>query len=226
VYYLAFEVVHPVKHYWDGLLSRHIKLLSQAHWNTWRHMFRGGGESYLATMAVLFLLFNPYKHKLDKLDSAAEVVGRVLLSLVLMIPLFVVLGLLAHQLQHWLHTGVLAPSISAHPSVAARLYSDQWTTKIVVVLASFLGRRPMFPVFAFVLDFFAERRVARGGTDHWWQSAPYRAIVRQHAHAGVPEVQRLQAERGRSVTALMIGGALVTLALACYGGYVLVHYAK
>jgi hypothetical protein len=226
VYFVAFELVHPVKAYWDALLSRHVRVLSQAHWNTWRHMFRGGGESYLATMTVLFLLFNPFRHKIDKLDSAAEVVGRVLLSLLVMIPLFVVLGLLTHQLQHWLHTGVLAPAISSHPSLVAKLYSDSWTTKVVVVLAGILGRRPMFPVFAFVLEFFAERRVARGGTDHWWQPAPYRAMVREHAARGVTEIQRRHAERSRAVSWLMVGGATLTLLLACYGVYVLNHYAK
>jgi hypothetical protein len=150
----------------------------------------------------------------------------VLLTLLLMIPLFVVLGLLMHQLQHWLHTGVLAPAIGAHPSLAAKLYADSWTTKVVVVLAGFLGRRPMFPVFAFVLEFFAERRVARGKKDRWWQPAPYRAMVREQAKAGVTEVQRRQAERSASVTSLMIGGAVLTGLLACYGVYILDHYAK
>jgi hypothetical protein len=228
LYFIAFELVHPVKAYWDALLSRHIRLLSQPHWNTWRHMFRSGGESYLATMTVLFLLFNPYKHPhaLDKIHSAAGVIGRVLLTLLLMIPLFVALGLLMHQAQHWFHTGVLAPSIGAHPSLAAKLYSDSWTTKVVVVAAGILGRRPMFPVFAFVLEYFAERRVAHGGTDHWWEPAPYRAMVRQQTKEGVTSAQRRQTERNRSVTLLVIGGTLVTVLLACYGVYILNHYAK
>jgi hypothetical protein len=226
VYYICFELVHPIKMFWDTLLSRHIKLLSQAHWNTWRHMFRGGGESYLATMTVLFLLFNPYKHHFKKIHSAAGVVFRVLLTLLLMIPLFIGLGLLAHHAQHWFRTGVLAPSIGAHPSLASKLYSDEWTTKVVVVIAGFLGRRPMYPVFAFVLEFFAERRVARGKHDHWWQPAPYRAMVRELGKEGLTEIQRRQTERARSVTWLMIGGVLLTVALACYGVYILEHYAK
>ena len=226
VYYLAFESSHAVKAYWDTLLSHHIHLLSQHNWNTWRHMFRGGGESYLATMTVLFLLFNPFKHKLDQLDSAAEVVGRIVLSLVLMIPLFIGLGLLMHYAQHWLKTGALAPSIGTHPSIAAKLYSDQWTTKVVVVVAGFLGRRPMFPVFAFVLDYFAERRVARGRTEHWWMPAPYRAMIRLHLAAGATEIQRRHALRSRAVSVLMLGGAIVTVALAAYGVYVLDHFAK
>src|SRR5579859_4094423 len=88
VYFILFELVHTVKRFWDTLLSEHIHLLSQVHWNTWRHMFRGGGESYLATMAVLFLLFNPYKHpkSMRRIDSAAAVVGRVLVTLLLMVP--------------------------------------------------------------------------------------------------------------------------------------------
>lgn len=228
VYYIAFELIHPVKQFWDTLLSQHIHLLSQAHWNTWRHMFRGGGESYLATMVVLFVLFNPYKHPraMHKIHSATAVIGRVLLTLLLMVPLFIGLGLLMHQLQRWLHTGSLAPAIGSHPNIAAKLYSDQWTTKVVVVLAGFLGRRPMFPVFAFVIEYFAERRVARGGTDHWWEPAPYRATVRQLSKHGLGEIQRRQAERSRSVTLLMLGGTVLVAALAGYGVYILQHYAK
>jgi hypothetical protein len=228
VYFILFELIHPVKRFWDTLLSQHIQLLSQAHWNTWRHMFRGGGESYLATMVVLFLLFNPYKHPkaMRRIDSAAAVVGRVLLTVLLMIPLFIALGLLAHYAQHWLKTGILAPDIGSHPNIAAKLYSDQWTTKLVVVVAGFLGRRPMFGVFAFVLEYFAERRVARGGTDHWWQPAPYRAMVRELSKHGATEIQRRRSERRRSVTSLMLGGVLVTAALAAYGVYILQHYAR
>lgn len=228
VYYICFELVHPIKMFWDTLLSHHIKVLSQTHWNTWRHMFRGGGESYLATMVVLFLLFNPYKHPKarHKIHSAAAVVFRVALTLVLMIPLFIGLGLLMHYLQHWLKTGILAPEIGSHPSLAAKLYSDQWTTKVVVVAAGFLGRRPMYPVFAFVLEFFAERRVARGKHDHFWMPAPYRAMVRELSQHGVNEMQRRQADRSRSVTWFMLGGVLVTIALACYGVYILDHFAK
>jgi len=228
VYFILFELIHPVKRFWDTLLSHHIHLLSQANWNTWRHMFRGGGESYLATMVVLFLLFNPYKHPkaMHKIESAKAVVGRVLLTLVLMVPLFIGLGLLAHYAQHWLKTGVLAPDVGSHPSLAAKLYSDEWTTKVVVVAAGFLGRRPMFPVFAFVLEYFAERRVARGGRDHWWEPAPFRAMVRELSKHGETEIQRRQSERSRSVTWLMLGGVVVTGALAAYGVYILEHYAK
>jgi hypothetical protein len=226
VYYICFELVHPIKTFWDTLFSRHIKVLSQANWNTWRHMFRGGGESYLATMTVLFLLFNPYKHHIKKIHSAAQIVFRVLLTLLLMIPLFIGLGLLMHYFQRWLHTGALAPEIGSHPSIAAKLYSDQWTTKVVVVTAAFIGRRPMYPVFAFVLEFFAERRVARGKHDHWWQPAPYRAMVRELNKEGLTEIQRRQAERTRSVTWFMLGGALLTAALAAYGFYILNHFAK
>ncbi len=228
VYFILFELIHPVKRFWDTLLSNHIHLLSHANWNMWRHIFRGGGESYLATMVVLFLLFNPYKHPkaMHKVESAKAIVARVLLTLVLMIPLFIGLGLLMHYAQHWLKTGALAPGIGSHPNIAAKLYSDQWTTKVVVVVAGFLGRRPMFPVFAFVLEYFAERRVARGGTDHWWEPAPYRAIVRELSKHGTLEIQRRQAARSRSVAVLMLGGVLVTAALAAYGVYILQHYAK
>jgi uncharacterized membrane protein (DUF485 family) len=228
VYYILFQLIHPVKRFWDTLLSQHIHLLAQHNWNVWRHMFRSGGESYLATMVVLFLLFNPYKHPkaMHKIHSVANIVFRVLLTLILMIPLFVGLGVLVHHAQHWLKTGVLSPSVGAHPNIAQKLYSEQWTTKLVVVVAGFLGRRPMFPVFAFVLEYFAERRVARGGTDHWWEPSPFRALVREQAKHGVTEMQRRQAERGRSVTWFLLGGIALTAALAAYGVYILEHHVK
>jgi hypothetical protein len=163
---------------------------------------------------------------MHKIHSAAAVVFRVLLTLLLMVPLFIGLGLLMHYLQHWLKTGALAPSIGSHPSLAAKLYSDQWTTKVVVVTAGFIGRRPMYPVFAFVLEFFAERRVARSKHDHWWQPAPYRAKVRELTQHGLTEIERRQALRTRSLTWFMLGGVVITIALAAYGVYILDHFAK
>lgn len=223
VYFICFELVHPVKEFWDTMLSRHVRLLSQSHWNTWRHFFRGGGEAYLATITVLFFLFNPYKHKTESI-SLKQVPGRVLIALALVIPLFVGLGLLVHGLQHWFSTGTLAPTISSHPSLAAKLYADSWTTKVVVVISGFIARRPMFPVFKYVLDYFAERRVARGKHDRWWQPPAYRATQRLVDAEG--DVATRQARRWHGEVLVVRAGVFLTLALAAYGAYILNHYAK
>lgn len=224
LYYIAFQLVHPIKMYWDTLLSQHIRLLSQHNWNDWRHFFRDGGEAYLVTMTVLFFTANPYKYKLKKIHSVAQVFGRIGTTLIMAIPLFVVFGLLTHWLQHWFHTGMLAPSIGSHPGLAAKLYADGWTTKVVVVAAGLLGRKPMYPVFDFVMDYFAERRVARGKKDHMWHPAPYRAKVREKLSLGQETVQQQLSGRDNFVIHFMRWGTLVIIALAIYGGYILNHY--
>lgn len=225
LYFVLFELVHPVKEFWDTLLSRHVRLLSQHNWDTWRHFFRNGGEAFLVTITVLFLTFNPYKHRVKEIDSAGKLVGRFFFAILCAVPFMVVFGLLLHHVQHWFHTGALAPDIGSHPSLAQKLYADQWTTKVAVVLAALVARRPMFPVYLFVHKYFAERRAARGKRDHWWQPAPYRARVRQYAGRRDEMAERV-GRRSRAVVWLMSGGVVVVVALAVYGGYVLNHYAK
>jgi len=224
VYFIAFELVHPIKHYWDTLLSRHIHLLSAGSLEHLRAQPSEAAASPTCDDDGAVPAVQPVQAQAQADPLGSAVIGRVVLTLLLMIPLFHRTGAADTTSSSTGFTPARwRPSIGAHPSLAAKLYSDQWTTKVVVVAAGFLGRRPMFPVFAFVLEFFAERRVARGKTDHWWQPAPFRAMVREQAKEGVTEAQRRQAQRNRSVTVLMIGGVLVTLALAGYGVYILEH---
>jgi hypothetical protein len=215
-----------MKQWWDTLLSRHYHVLSSRSWRAWRHIFRSGGEAYLATLTVLFFTFNPYKHKFKHLHAYWQIPARVLLSLLLAIPLFVVIGVPVHHLQHWLHTGVLAPAVSAHPSLAQKLYADAWTTKLVVILAVLIGRRPMFGVFELIMRRFAERRVAAGKQTHFWHTAPYRAMVRTIvAEEGTEVVRARQESRGELVGRLEVASVLVVLGLALYGLYIVNHYA-
>jgi hypothetical protein len=239
VYYILTQtpVLNPLVHalgyhgsmkqWWDTSLSRHWRLLSAGSWKDWRHMFRSAGEAYLATLTVLFFTFNPYRHEFRRLRHYWQIPARVVLSLLIAIPMFVVLGILVHDLQHWLHTGVLAPTVSAHPSLAQKLYSDTWTTKLVVILATFVGRRPMFGVFELVMRRFAERRVAAGKRARFWHSAPYRAMVRQIAADEGQEVVRARREqrRGRG-SRFAVAFPAVVLLLAAYGFYIVDHYAR
>jgi hypothetical protein len=215
------------KQWWDTLLSRHYHLLSTHSWRDWRHMFRSGGEAYLGTLTVLFFTFNPYKHEFKHLRAYWQIPARVVLSLLLAIPLFVIIGVPVHQLQRWLHTGVLAPAVSAHPSLAAKLYTDTWTTKLVVVLAVFIGRRPMFGVFELVMRRFAERRVSAGKEAHFWHTAPYRAMVRTIAQEEGAEAVRARREQRSSIVGrLELATVLLVLGLAGYGVYIINHYAR
>jgi hypothetical protein len=143
------------------------------------------------------------------------------------IPLFVGLGLLVHHAQHWLHTGVLAPQISAHPNLAQKLYTDTWTTKAVVFVSLFIGRRPMFGVFDFIMRQFAERRVAAGKHAHFWHTAPYRAMVRTIAEQeGVDAVRARREQRGSAVARFELTTVVLVVGLAAYGIYILQHFAK
>jgi hypothetical protein len=215
------------KQWWDTLLSGHYHVLSNGSWRTWRHMFRSGGEAYLGTLTVLFFTFNPYKHEFKHLHAYWQIPPRVLLSLLLAIPLFVIIGVPVHQLQHWLHTGVLAPAVSAHPSLAQKLYADSWTTKVVVVIAALIGRRPMFGVFELIMRRFAERRVAAGKKAHFWHTAPYRAMVNTiTAEEGVEKVRARREARGSAAARFEVATVLTVLGLAGYGLYIVNHYAR
>ncbi|MBV9839674.1 MAG: hypothetical protein JO156_16275 [Solirubrobacterales bacterium] len=214
------------KQWWDTLLSRHYRLLSSRSWTNWRHMFRSGGEAYLGTLAVLFFTFNPYRHEFKHLHAYWQLPSRILLTLLLAIPLFVIIGVPVHELQHWLRTGALAPALSSHPSLAQKLYTDAWTTKLVVFIAVFIGRRPMFGVFEFVMRRFAERRVAAGKPAHAWHTAPYRAMVRTIAtEEGVEAVRTRREQRSSIVGRLELASIALVLVLAVYGVYIINHYA-
>jgi hypothetical protein len=239
IYYILTQtpVLNPVVHlfgyqgntkqWWDTLLSGHAHVLSSHSWKTWRHMFRSGGEAYLGTLTVLFFTFNPYKYEFKRLHAYWQIPVRVLVALVVAIPLFVILGLLMHEVQHWLHTGALAPAIGRHPNVAQKLYSDTWTTKLVVILAALIGRRPMFGVFEFVMRRFAERRVAAGKAAHWWQTAPYRAMVLElHQEEGQAVVKARRDERSTTMGWLVGGFIAAVLGLAGYGFYIIDQFAK
>lgn len=212
-----------MKQWWDTLLSSHLHVLSRSTWTTWRHMFRSGGEAYFVALSVLFFTFNPYRHEYKRLHSVWQVPPRVIASLLAAIPLFIVIGVPVHWLQHWLHTGVLAPTISAHPSLADKLWADAWTTKLVVGLAAFIGRRPMFGVFAFVMEYFAEKRIAAGKTDHWWHTAPYRAMLRRLQEEDSEAVRARRSQRGTATNVLLTRGAVIITALALYGLYITLH---
>ncbi len=189
-------------------------------------MFRSGGEAYLGTLTVLFFTFNPYNHEFKHLHALWQIPTRVLLSLVVAIPLFVIIGVPVHELQRWLSTGQLAPAISNHPSLAAKLYSDAWTTKLVVIAAALIGRRPMFGVFEFVMRRFAERRVSHGKRAHWWHTAAYRAMVGTIAETeGAHAVKARRQERSTFERRAGYAAIGVVLALAVYGFYIIAHYA-
>lgn len=244
LYYIAFQWLHgqhlaifggitlpDVKGYWDTLFSRHIRLLSQDNWDTWRHFFRDGGEAYLVTMTVLFLTFNPYaqKRSIDKIDGVWEIIGRVLLTLLAAIPVMILCGFLFHEIQHWFHTGTLAPALGAHPNWAQKMYASSWTTKVSVIIAGIVCRRMMYPVFSFAQEYFAERRVANGKHDHWFQPAPFRARVRaMYAAPGasIKRAQKRQGERDNIVVWFMSGGLVLLLILGAYGFYIQNWIAK
>jgi len=223
----AFGYHGSMKQWWDTLLSSHLHVLSARSWKDWRHIFRSGGEAYLGSLMVLFFTFNPFKHKFKRLHSYWQLPPRGVLALLLAIPLFVGLGLLVHHAQHWLHTGVLAPTINAHPNLAQKLYTDTWTTKLVVFVSLFIGRRPMFGVFDFIMRRFAERRVAAGKHAHFWHTAPYRAMVRTITEEeGANAVRARRAQQSNVVGRLELATVVLVVGLAGYGIYILQHFAR
>ena len=212
-----FGAKQDMKQWWDGLFSTQLHLMSQSTWDTWRHMFRDGGETYLVGMTVGFFTCNPYTHKFKPLHSLSAVAGRVVVSLLAVIPLFVIFGLGLHLLQYAVHGSFLNNDIGQHPSLAAKLYASSYATKIAIFAAGFIGRRPMIPVFVFVMEYFAEKRVAAGKGERPWHQAPYRAMLRLLGDCGPEHAAAKHEARSNWTVWLFSGGALALLALAVWG---------
>lgn len=236
LYYLLFEVYHPFTVAWHHVVSDRY----------WRHLIRSVGEYFLGTLLAMLVLWNPFKWlrrearpptALDRLElrlhipnlhqkervSAWQFVLSPLVALIYAIPGFLLGAGLVWLLHKGLHAGRLYPILSQHPSFVAKLYTQQTDQHVVGILAGLvIGRRPMRKVFQDIQHFFAERRVARGRPGRWWDPLAYRVLVDYIAATqGRSGAAQAQAGRGTWVRAVMIGSAILLLALAGFGVHVL-----
>jgi len=207
LYYLAFQIIHPVKHFWDNLLDKHIPIMSKADWTYWRHSAgRDVPEGLLGGCLAQFIVANPYKkplkpiNRLDRIEHKFGVPnvkyreplnGRqvafwwVYVSAYALPVMIVAAGAIryfnVHSLQH------VAPTMTYADKIKA-LWTDDYGNVIVGLLASFVfGRRPMKKVALDVQHRFAQRRKNAGKGVRFYDPPPFRALLHDlDASSAVP----------------------------------------
>ncbi|MBV9616341.1 MAG: hypothetical protein JO031_12860, partial [Ktedonobacteraceae bacterium] len=126
-----------------------------------------------------------------------------------------------------LHAGWLEPQLSAHPSLAAKLYADSYDAFIIGVIAGFAVKRITRPVLNANMMFFCRRWIAKGRKPHWWMPPGMRYTIRalDMREDSVEHNKEKLALKGRWFSPFVIGLAIVILILAVYGYYIIVYIA-
>jgi hypothetical protein len=143
---------------------------------------------------------------------------------VIAIPMFLWVLPLVHGL---LHAGWLAPHLSAHPSLAEKLYTDGYDAFIIGIVAGFAVKRITKPVLNANMLFFCRRWIAKGRKPHWWMPQGMRETIRvlDLREDSVEHNKEQLALKGRWFGTLVISSTIVILLLAAYGFYILEYIA-
>lgn len=229
LYYLLFSTIPAVHYDWNHLLSTIVPVLSQDHWNTWRHLFRDDGESFMATLGIAFFLYNPYAKSVKKLTSPWQIIVRVLLAIAVLVPVLIAGNLAITALTHSLHSGLLTNVGTAHPNFAQKIYTDgNVASKIFTIIAGMIASKfVMPPVYDYTLRHFAQRKVARGKKTHFYHAPAYRALVNELYSVEGAQARAASNEdaQGNALNRFMLIAGLVTVALAGLGIYVTAYIA-
>ena len=249
--------VWDVKYRWDHLLSRDVshgglvEWLSIQQWDNVRHVVRPYLEGLMALLLYQQIGFNSMKYeakteasKPDALDrflmrvplipsrykpvtTAQEVAIPFIVLLVgtlIAIPMFLWVLPLFHDL---LHASWLEPHLSAHPSLAEKLYADGYDAFIIGIIAGFAIKRITRPVLNANMMFFCRRWIARGRKPQWWMPPGMRYTIQalDMREDSVEHNKGQLALKGRWFGPFVIGATLVILLLAVYGFYIIVYIA-
>ena len=246
-----------VKYTWDHLLSSDIshggvvQWLSITQWNNIRHVVRPYMEGLMALLLYQQIGFNSYKYEEKTEKSQPDALDRFLMRVPLIpsrykpvttaqevaIPFIVlVVGtLIAIPMFLWvlpffhdiLHASWLEPQLSAHPSLAEKLYADGYDAFIIGVIAGFAIKRITRPVLNANMMFFCRRWIAQGRKPHWWMPPGMRYTISALAlHENAVEHNKEQlALKGRWFGSFIIASAILTLILAVYGFYIIQYIA-
>lgn len=226
--YLGSWHAWNVKFVWDHLLSANIPqgglhaLLSQSQWDTVRHTIRPFGEGLYGALLYQQLLADPVAH-LKHYASAWRIVSTPLLVAVtgalVALPLFFI-GL--PILHHFTHSDFLQVKLQSHPDLLHKVYADSYDAVIVGILAGFAVKRVSRPALCTNMVYFCRlwRRAGLGA------SLLMPAGMRHQIRAFKREPQQMDSRLGgRLVTAIVVM-AIVTIALAVYGVYILAAIAR
>jgi len=246
-----------VKYTWDHLLSHDfshggvVQWLSINQWNDIRHVVRPYMEGLMALLLYQQIGFDSLKYEKKTEESEPDMVDRILMRTPLLpsrykqvttaqqiaIPFIVLLigTLIAIPMFLWvlpffhatMHAGWLEPQLSAHPSLAAKLYADGYDAFIIGIIAGFAVKRITGPVLNANMMFFCRRWVARERKPHWWMPPGMRSMIREldMREDSVKHNQEKLALKGRWFGPFVTGSAIVILVLAVYGFYIIEYIA-
>lgn len=246
-----------VKYIWDHLLSRDfyhgggVQWLSTKQWNDIRHVVRPYMEGLMALLLYQQIGFNSLKYEKKTEESEPDTVDRFLMRMPLIpsrykpvttaqeaaIPFIVLLvgTLIAIPMFLWvlpffhdtLHAGWLEPQLSAHPSLAAKLYADGYDAFIIGIVAGFAVKRITRPVLNANMMFFCRRWVAKERKPHWWMPSGMRSTIRalDMREDSVEHNKEKLALKGSWFGPIVIGSTIVILILAVYGFYIIEYIA-
>ncbi len=246
-----------VKYIWDHLLSRDLShggvvdWLSIKQWDNVRHVVRPFIEGLMALLLYQQIGFDSLKYEKKTEDSEPGIIDRFLLRVPLIpsrykqvttaqevaLPFIVLLvgTLIAIPMFLWvlpffhdtLHANWLESNISAHPSLAAKLYADGYDAFLIGIIAGFVVKRITQPVLNANMLFFCRRWVAKGRKPHWWMPSGMRSMISAltQSEDSVEDNKEKLALKGRWFSPLVFGSAVVILLLAIYGYYIIVYIA-
>ena len=246
-----------VKYRWDHLLSRDIfhggvvQWLLTTQWNNIRHVVRPFMEGLMALLLYQQIGFDSLKYDKKTEESEPGTLDRFLMRVPLLpsrykpvttaqevaIPFIVLLvgTVIAIPMFLWvlpflhdtLHAGWLEPQLSAHPSLAAKLFADGYDAFIMGIIAGFAVKRITRPVLNANMMFFCRRWIAKERKPHWWMPQGMRSTIRalDMREDSVEHNKEKLALKGRWFGPFAIGSALVLLLLAAYGYYIIVYIA-
>lgn len=246
-----------VKYTWDHLLSDDVyhggvfQWLSTRQWNDIRHVVRPYMEGLMALLLYQQIGFDSLKYEKKTEESKPGALDRFLMRVPLIssrykpvttaqevaLPFIVlILGtVIAIPMFLWvlpffhntLHAGWLEPQLSAHPSLAAKLYADSYDAFILGIIAGFAVKRITRPVLNSNMMFFCRRWIARGHKPHWWMPPGMRSTIRtlDMREDSVEHNKEKLALKGRWFAPFAIGSGIVLLILAVYGYYIIAYIA-
>lgn len=246
-----------IKYIWDHLLSRDfahgglVQWLSTQQWNDVRHVVRPYMEGLMALLLYQQIGFNSLMYEKKTEESKPDKLDRFLIRIPLLpsrfkqvttaqevaLPFIVLLvgTVIAIPMFLWvlpffhttLHAGWLEPQLSAHPSLAAKLYADGYDAFIIGIIAGFAVKRITRPVLNANMMFFCRRWIAKERKPHWWMPPGMRYTIREFdmREDAVEHNKEKLALKGRWFGPIVISSAVTLLILAIYGFYIIQYIA-
>jgi hypothetical protein len=247
-----------VKYTWDHLLSRDIyhggvvQWLLTRQWDDTRHVVRPFMEGLMALLLYQQIGFNSLKYEEKTKESKPGPIDRILIHVPLIpsrykpvttaqevaLPFIVLLvgTVIAIPMFLWvlpffhaiLHAEWLAPHLSAHPSLAEKLYTSGYDAFIIGIIAGFAVKRITRPVLNANMQFFCRRWIAQGRKPHWWMPPGMRETIQDldQREDAIEHSREELALKGHWFGPFVIGAAIITLILAVYGYYIIVYIAS